>query len=283
MQIARRKPARWLPALMPLPLGACAPETAEQAETPPEVAAPLPVPRQLAPSGNLRVAIGVGSASSAFWATPDSGTGEPRGVTVDLGRALGERAGVPVELVAYPSSGAITEAEPNDEWDVTFMPVDSVRATLVDFGPAYYLTDSAILVPAGSAVQTLADVDRAGTRVAAVEGTTTARAAEALFPNATMVYYQAVDPLLEDVRAGNADAVALGRESLLSVVETIPGSRILEEGYNETGVAVAVPKGHAAALAYVSAFIEDAKRSGVVEAALLNAGIHNPKVAPPAP
>jgi len=158
-----------------------------------------------------------------------------------------------------------------------------VRATLVDFGPAYYLTDSAILVPAGSAVQTLADVDRAGTRVAAVEGTTTARAAEALFPNATMVYYQAVDPLLEDVRAGNADAVALGRESLLSVVETIPGSRILEEGYNETGVAVAVPKGHAAALAYVSAFIEDAKRSGVVEAALLNAGIHNPKIAPPAP
>ena len=245
-----------------------------------EEAAP-PAPDELAPTGVLRVAVGVGTATSAFWATPDESTGLPRGVTVDLGQALGARAALPVELIVYPNSGSITEAGPSGEWDVTFMPVDQARAQVVDFGPAYYLSDSAILVPEGSAANTLADVNQEGVRVAAIQGTTTGRAAAALLTEATMVYYDEVAVMLDDVRAGLADAVALGRESVLSLVPEVPGSRVLEEGYNETGVAVAVPKGHAQALAYVTAFIEEAKTSGVVRSALEDAGLRDTEPAPP--
>jgi hypothetical protein len=60
--------------------------------------------RELAPTGKLRVGIGVGAAPSAFWATRDPATGRPRGVTVALGQALADRLGVPLELVAYPGA-----------------------------------------------------------------------------------------------------------------------------------------------------------------------------------
>src|SRR5262245_26962029 len=93
----------------------------------------------IAPGGALRVGIGVGPVPSAFWATRDPASGEPRGVTVDLARELARELGVPLRLVVYPNSGEVTAAGPRGEWDVAFMPVDEVRAKMVDFGPAYFL------------------------------------------------------------------------------------------------------------------------------------------------
>lgn len=43
-----------------------------------------------------------------------------------------------------------------------------------------------------------------------------------------------------------------------------------------------MPKGKPAALAYATAFIEEAKRDGTVRKALDNAGLKNAPVAPPA-
>jgi hypothetical protein len=79
--------------------------------------------RELAPTGSLRVAVGVGPAPSAFWATRDPATGKPRGVTVELAKAAAERLGVPLQLVEYPNSGEIAAASGKDAWDISFMRV----------------------------------------------------------------------------------------------------------------------------------------------------------------
>src|SRR5512134_2011405 len=93
------------------------------------------VRRELAPTGKLRIGIGVAPVSSAFWATKDAASGQPRGVTVELGKALAQKLGVPLELMAYNSSGEVTEAGAAAQWDVSFMPADAERAKKVDFGP----------------------------------------------------------------------------------------------------------------------------------------------------
>ena len=46
-----------------------------------------------------------------------------------------------------------------------------------------------------------------------------------------------------------------------------PGSRIVDGGFQQTGIAIAVPKGRPAALAYVTKFLEEAKASGAVRRA----------------
>jgi polar amino acid transport system substrate-binding protein len=236
--------------------------------------------KEVAPGGELRVGIGVGPVPSAFWATRDPASGEPRGVTVDLARAMAKDLGVPLRLVAYANSGEVTAAGSKGEWDVAFMPVDEVRARMVDFGPAYYLTESTYLVAAGSPIRALADVDRPGVRVAGVEGTTTTRSAQRSLKNNTVRNYRTADELFEAMRTGNADAIALGRESLAGMQAKLPGSRILDGHFQATGTAVAVPKGRSAALAYVSAFVEQAKKDGTVRKALDAAGMKGAPVAP---
>lgn len=231
------------------------------------------VRQELAPTGELRVAIATAPAGSAFWATEDAATGEPQGVTVDLGRALAQRLGVPLRFVVYNSSGEITDAAASDAWDVSFMPVDATRKQEVEFGPDYNLGESSFLLAPGSAIGSLADVDRPGITVVGVENTTSIRWARRVVKNTRVMGATSVDEIVALVRAGQAEAVALGLDSLESLQHELPGSRILPGHSHASGTAVAVPKGRPASLAYVTAFIEEAKRDGVVARALQQHGI----------
>ena len=66
------------------------------------------------------------------------------------------------------------------------------------------------------------------------------------------------------LRDGKADAFALSRDSLPPIVTQLPGSRIVDGGFQQIGVAIAVPKGKPAALAAVTEFMDEAKKSGTV-------------------
>lgn len=235
---------------------------------------------ELVPTGVLRVAMPVGPAMSATFATEDASTGELRGPTVALGAALADSLGVPVKFVQYASSGAVTAAGPANEWDVTFVPRDPDRATVIDFGPAYSVFDSTFMVRAGLDASTISELDTAGRSVAAVDSTTTGRAAARTLRQATLTSYKTVDEMRELLDAGEIDAIALGRITLTSLAPSLPGARILEESFHSTATAVAVPRGHAAALAFVTAFVENAKQSGLARRALDDAGLRAAQVAP---
>ena len=250
--------------------GLCAVTFAAFAQTP---------PNEIAPSGTLRVAIGVGPAASAFYCTRDPKTGNLRGVAVDLGAELGRLLHIPVEYVEYPSSGAITDAADKDAWDVAFMPVDNERAKIVDFGPAYYVFESTYLVLGESPIKAIEEVDKPGVRVIGVQNTTTGRAAQASLKQAQYSSFRSVSELIEELRAGRADAVALSRESLGNFSKQFPGSRILPGGFWRTGVAVAVPKGRKERLAFVTNFVENAKVTGSIRRALDGAGLFDAAVA----
>jgi polar amino acid transport system substrate-binding protein len=237
--------------------------------------------QELAPTGVLRVGVAVGPAASPGWTVPDPATGEPLGVAVDLGRALAERAGVPFEVVSFASSGEVTEALAAEAIDVAFMPVDDDRKRTVAFGPDYALGTSTYLVPNGSTIASIGEVDRAGTRVGGVEATTTIRAARRSLSRAEVTGTTGAHELLALLRAGELDAVALGRDSLRELAPLVPGSRILEGHFWAAGTAIAVPKGRPAALEYASGYIEDAKADGSVQTAFDRAGLTGATVAPP--
>jgi polar amino acid transport system substrate-binding protein len=237
--------------------------------------------RELLVGGALRVGIGVGPAKTAFWSTNDPASGRPAGVAVDLGAALARKLGVPVAYVVYANSGALTEAGDKNEWDAAFLPVDAERKKKVDFGPDYYLFVSTFLVAPGSAIRTLADVDRPGVRVAGVENTTTIRSARRVLKTAEIASVVSGDELFQLLRQGRVDAVTMGRDGLENLAARLPGARVLDGHFHAAGTAPAVPKGRAAALTYVTAFIEEAKTDGTVRRILDAHGIKG-AVAPPA-
>src|SRR5262249_25425461 len=149
---------------------------------------------EIAPTGKLRVAIAISPAGGAFWCTKtDAGYA---GVPVDLGRAMAEQLGVPVEYVVHDNSGEITEAASKGTWDVTFLPKDKERESKRSFGPIYEVADATYIVKAGSKVTNFATLDQAGTEVAAVKNTTTMRGAQAHLKKATVTGYQTFEEIV---------------------------------------------------------------------------------------
>ncbi len=236
--------------------------------------------KELAPTGKLRVAVAVGPAASALWTVRDTATGKPKGVPVELGSAMAQKLGVPVELVEYGSSGDIVAARDKGAWDVTFVPVDDDRKKAIDFGAPYHLLQSTYLVAPGSAIARLSEVNRPQVRIGGVEGTATFRAAIRTAPDATAVTVKTPDEAVELMRNGRLDAIALSRESVGGLVDALPGSRVLEEAFLNSTTAVAVPKNRPHALAFVTDFIEEAKAAGLVRRALDGMGLKSSQVAP---
>ena len=132
--------------------------------------------KQLAPTGKLRGGVVVSPAASAFFAIKD-GKGEVHGVTLDLLRAFADKLKLPLALQVYDNSGQVTDAVASGACDLAFMPRDAAREAKVDFGAAYYFISSTYLVPAGSKIQSIDEVNRPGVRIVAISNTTTARSA----------------------------------------------------------------------------------------------------------
>ena len=235
--------------------------------------------KQLAPTGKLRGGVVVAPAGSAFFVIKD-GQGGVRGVTVDLLRAFAGMLKLPLDLQVYDNSGQVTDAVMKGDCDLAFMPHDASRAEKVDFGPAYFIIESTYLVPAGSKIQSIDEVNRNGVRIVAISNTTTGRSARRTAPNASVEEVPNVDLMTEMARKGEADAFALTHDSLAGLMPKLPGARILPGHFQQTGINVAVPKGRPAALKVATALLDDAKKSGVVRRAFDAAGLKDAVVAP---
>lgn len=246
-------------------------------------AAPAPsaqIANQVAPTGRLRLAIAVSPAPGPFWAGRDAASGEPKGVTIDLGRAMAEQLGVPLALVVYDNSGAITDAGPTGAWDVTFVPMDAARALKIDFGPVYNIGELTFLVRPGTTISTLADVDKAGVRVVGIVDTTTIRAIGAWLKNTKPTGLPTVEAVIERLKSGEADAFGMSRDTLNDLSASIPGSHVLPGYFFQARTAVAVPKGKTASLSFATTFVENAKSSGLLRRILDANGLGDQAVAP---
>src|SRR3954469_12823928 len=128
---------------------------------------PAPEARQaLAPSGKLRVALQLANPLNVV---RDSASGEMKGVGFDLGKELARRIGVPFEPVLYPSVGALLDGGKSGAWDIAFVGFSPARAKEWDFTALHLQMEFGYLVPGGSSILTMADVDRPGIHIAVQE------------------------------------------------------------------------------------------------------------------
>ena len=132
--------------------------------------------KELVPTGRLRVGVAYASSSTPILVAKDA-AGDVRGVPRDLGAALANALGVPIEVVAMATTGELTEACSAGAIDVGFMPVDDERRKRLDFSPPYFVIEDTYLVTGPSDIKTIGDVDRAEITVVGIAGSTTMRAA----------------------------------------------------------------------------------------------------------
>jgi polar amino acid transport system substrate-binding protein len=233
----------------------------------------------LAPTGRMRVGI---NYANPVLATRDSATGELRGVAVDLAREIGRRVDLPVELVGYDAAGKMVERLKAGEWDIAFLAVDPVREAEIAFTPPYIEIEGTYLVPAGSSLNAIADVDRNGVRIALAAGAAYDLFLSRNIKNAELV--RAPNPIaaFELVVAGKVEVLAGVKQTLAANAAKLAGSRVLDGRFLAIGQAIGIPNGRDAGALYLREFIEDAKASGLVARAIEKAGVRGVSIAPKA-
>ncbi len=233
----------------------------------------------LAPTGKLRVGINYGNL---VLASKDPASGELRGVAVDLGREIGRRIGVPVELVGFEAAGKMFDAVKAGAWDIAFLAVDPGRAGEIDFTAPYIEIEGTYLAPAGSRLRVNADVDRYGIRVG-VSG----KSAYDLFlsrelKKAQLVRASSQDTAIDLILSGKVDVLAGVRQHLEANLTKVPGARIFAERFMAIQQSLGIVKGRDEGAKYLREFIEDVKASGFVARSIESAGVKGVSIAPPA-
>jgi polar amino acid transport system substrate-binding protein len=211
----------------------------------------------------------------------DPATGEVKGPALELGRALAARVGIQFVAIEYPRPGAVIDGLRDNGWDVTALIIDPVRAQQVDFSNPFLQSDLTYLVGAGSMLQSVVDVDQPGIRIGAARNDTSDLVLTRALKHAELVRTDSIAAATELLRTGGVNAIALNRPSLIAISATVPGSRVVSDGFGDFYSGMAVPKGHDGWLSYVNAFIEDAKTSGLVNRMIEKLAMQGVKVAPP--
>jgi polar amino acid transport system substrate-binding protein len=216
---------------------------------------------ELAPHGVLRAGINMGNF---LLVTGKTATGDPDGVSPDMARTIAERLGVPVQFVPYARPGELADAAGSDKWDIGLIGAEPARAEKIAFTPAYVEIEATYLVPAGSPIQRIADVDRPGIRIAV-----TARSAYDLWlerniRQATLVRGQNQANTIEIFQRDKLEALAGLRPGLLGDVQKMPGARILDGQFTAVQQAIGTAKANTAGAAFLEAFVAEAKSSGLV-------------------
>jgi polar amino acid transport system substrate-binding protein len=265
-------------ATLALLLAGCAGWNAPTQEARQASAAPTQEVRQaLAPTGKLRIGLQRGNPLNLVQA---AGSSEAKGVGLELGTELARRIGMPFEIVLYPSIGALLEGGKAGAWDFAHVGFTAERAKEFDFAPPHIEVEFGYLVPAGSSISAIADVDRPGIRVAVQEKS----GPEAFFmrtlKSAALVRGPSNPGALEVLKSGKADVMGSIKPILSDLSGQFPGSRILDGRPGVDPHAVAIPKGRDAGAAYVRRFMQEAKASGLVKGAVDRAGLRGVVVAP---
>jgi polar amino acid transport system substrate-binding protein len=226
--------------------------------------------RDLVPAGKLRVGINYGNP---VLARRDS-AGELHGVAVDLGRELGRRLEIAVDLVGFESAGKMFDAVKAGAWDVAFLAIDAGRSTEVDFTAPYVEIEGTYLLPPGTALRAIADVDSDGIKIGISGGSAYDLFLSRSLKQAQLVRAPNPEAAFELILTGKVDALAGVRQHLVANAAKLPGSRVFDERFMAIQQALGIPKGHQEALKYLREFIDDVKASGFVAGAIEKAGVN---------
>ena len=232
--------------------------------------------RELTPTGTLRVGVNM---SNFLLTRTDEKTGKPAGGAVDLGQELGRRLGVPVEIIPYPNPGALADAAGSGVWDVGFLGAEPQRANQIDFTAAYVEIEATYLVPPGSTLRSIDEVDREGIRIAVPTKSAYELYLTRSLKHAQLVHEKGADNAFKRFVDDKLDALAGLKPRLVTDCDKLPGSRIIEGRFTAVQQAVGTPKGRSAGAQYLREFVEDIKASGLVAKTIGNNGVRGLTVA----
>lgn len=235
---------------------------------------------ELAPTGVLRAGINMSNFLLVTGKTPQ---GDPEGVSPDIAREVAARLGVPLQLVPFKSPGELADAAVEDLWDIGNIGAEPERAKLIAFTAAYVEIEATYLVPAGSSIQSVAEVDREGVRIAVSQRSAYELWLSDNILHAQLVMAQGIDSSFDVFVEQKLEALAGLRPRLVDEMKRLEGARLLDGKFTAVQQAIGTKPDRLAGAAFLRDFVEEVKASGFVASLIEKHGVTGRlTVAPPA-
>ena len=224
---------------------------------------------ELVPTGVLRAGINL---SNFLLVTGKTESGDPEGVSPGLAAEIARRLDVDVQYVKFKTPSELANAALDNVWDIGLIGAEPARAEHISFTAAYAEIEATYLVPAGSTLTRIEEVDQPGIRISVPQG-----AAFELWLTENIQHAelhrasgrQAFDDFVEQ----ELEALAGLRAGLIHDVEKVPGSRVLDGKFTSVQQAVGTPKDRQAAAVFLDEFVAEAKGSGLIEDLITKFGV----------
>ena len=231
---------------------------------------------ELAPSGVLRAGINL---ANFLLVTGHGPEGEPQGVAPDMAAEIAERLGADVAYVPFATPSELADAAGDDVWDIGLIGAEPARAETISFTAAYAEIEATCLVPAGSALRGVEEIDREGVRIAVARGSAYDLFLSRSLEHAELVRASGLDGSFDLFAEEKLDALAGLRPRLISDVERLPGARILDGRFTAVQQAVGTPRPRERGAAFLREVVEEAKASGLVQRLIERHGVRGLSVA----
>jgi len=223
-------------------------------------AVPPAAKAELTPTGKLRAGINFQNVLL----TTLGPNGEQGGVAVEFARELARRLDVSLEIIAFKSAGALADSVNTAAWEISVLGDEPERAKVIDFATPLTEIEATYLVPAGSTIRSVDEVDRPGIRIVSPAKSAYDLYLTRTIKNAQLVQIAGSKASEDHFVNEKLEALAGLRPVLLEFAPRLPGSRILDGNFTVVRHTVGMPKGRDAAAAYLRDLVEDVKASGLV-------------------
>jgi ABC-type amino acid transport substrate-binding protein len=241
-----RKRWRWLAlallVLAALTLVACGDDDEDEADTGPEAVEQFPAGTTMAELQDQgEITIGVKFDVPPFGFNNPQ-TGEVEGFDVDLGTYIADRLGVePVFREATSDNRIPLLVDGTIDLILSTMTITEERDLEIDFSTPYYVANGDILVPEGSDIRGLEDLN--GKRVCTALGSTYQDTIKKEAPDADLKLVDRYSECLELIQTDAVDAVSTDDVILTGMVQQDDSLVILGEEFTTEPYGAGIPEG----------------------------------------
>lgn len=194
-------------------------------------------------------------------------SGKPSGVSVDLATDLAKRLGRPVVIQNTSFDGLIPALKTGKvDLVISSMTATPERAKSIDFSDPYLATGLCLLLKSDSPARSIADLDRAGVKVAVKKGTTGHLYATNQLKKATLLVLDKESAAVLEVSQGKADAFIYDQLSTYQNWQRNRATtRALLEPFQREYWAVGIRQGNDELKREVNLFLKDYRQQGGFE------------------
>ena len=228
------------------------------------------IKNSLAPTGVLRVGVYLGSPTSLVRVLP---SGESFGIALELGKALGQQLGVPVQVIEFPRVAEVIAAIKDEKVDVTFTNATAARAKEIDFTAPLVQLELGVLVPIHSSIRNFGDVDKQGVRLGVSQGSSSQSVLGQRLQQTTIVPVPSLEVAASKLQSNELDAFATNKGILFELNEKLSGFQVLQDRWGLENLAIAIPKGRQDALPFLTVFAQKVRENGQLDLMIKRAGL----------